>query len=196
MSRRCCSGRGTVYLLGAEDAQLAPLLTALTGHIARTGRQVAGRLPDGRLDPPATFALDEAAIICLIPLDKWTSDFGGRNMPMHILAQSSAQLAQRWGQHGGAAITNNAGAVVIFGGTKDEAGPARALHADRRPRRTRRHPRSPRQGDLRDHPPGADLQPGPARAAAPVPGGGDPPRPAAGDRQGRAVLEAAPTTAP
>ena len=113
-------GRGTVYLLGAEDAQLAPLLTALTGHIARTGRQVAGRQPDGRLDPPATFALDEAAIICLIPLDKWTSDFGGRNMPMHILVQSSAQLAQRWGQHGGAAITNNAGAVVIFGGTKDE----------------------------------------------------------------------------
>jgi type IV secretion system protein VirD4 len=114
-------GHGTVYLLGAEDAHLAPLLTALTGHIARTGRQVAGRLPDGRLDPPATFALDEAAIICLIPLDKWSSDFGGRNMPMHILVQSSAQLAQRWGQHGAAAITNNAGAVVIFGGTKDEA---------------------------------------------------------------------------
>ena len=40
---------------------------------------------------------------------------------MHILAQSSAQLAQRWGQHGAAAIMNNAGAVVIFGGTKDEA---------------------------------------------------------------------------
>ena len=41
-------------------------------------------------------------------------------MPMHILVQSSAQLAQRWGQHGAAAITNNAGAVVIFGGTKDD----------------------------------------------------------------------------
>jgi type IV secretion system protein VirD4 len=112
--------RGTVYLLGAEDAQLAPLLTALTGHIARTGRLVAGRQPDGRLDPPATFALDEAPNICLIPLDKWTSDFGGRNMPMHILAQSSSQLAQRWGEHGAAAITNNAGALVIFGGAKDE----------------------------------------------------------------------------
>jgi type IV secretion system protein VirD4 len=112
---------GTVYLLGAEDAQLAPLLTALTGHIARTGRQVAGRLPDGRLDPPATFALDEAPNICMIPLDKWTSDFGGRNMPMHILAQSSAQLAQRWGAHGAAAIVNNAGSLLIFGGAKDEA---------------------------------------------------------------------------
>ena len=113
--------RGTVYLLGAEDAQLAPLLTALTGHIARTGRQVAGRLPDGRLDPPATFALDEAPNICLVPLPQWSSDFGGRGMPLHILAQSSAQLAHRWGQHGAAAIMNNAGAVVIFGGTKDEA---------------------------------------------------------------------------
>ncbi len=112
--------RGTIYLLGAEDAQHAPLLTALTGHLARTGRQVAGRQPDGRLDPHATFALDEAPNICLIPLDKWTSDFGGRGMPMHILAQSSSQLAQRWGEHGAATITNNAGAVVIYGATSDK----------------------------------------------------------------------------
>jgi type IV secretion system protein VirD4 len=113
-------GHGTVYLLGAEDAQHAPLLTALTGHLARTGRQIAGRSPDGRLDPPATFALDEAPNICMIPLDKWSSDFGGRGMPMHILAQSSSQLAQRWGEHGAATIMNNAGAVIIYGATSDK----------------------------------------------------------------------------
>ena len=112
---------GTVYLLGAEDAQVAPLVAALTGHIARTARTVAGRQPYGRLDPPATFALDEAAIICPIPLPSWTSDMGGRGIPIHIAAQSRPQLRQRWGTDGGAAITNNAAAVVIFGGAKDAA---------------------------------------------------------------------------
>jgi type IV secretory pathway TraG/TraD family ATPase VirD4 len=112
---------GTVYLLGAEDAQVAPLVAALTGHIARVARAVAGRQPAGRLDPPATFALDEAAIICPIPLPSWTSDMGGRGIPIHIAAQSRPQLRQRWGADGGAAITNNAAAVVIFGGTKDAA---------------------------------------------------------------------------
>jgi len=112
---------GTVYLLGAEDAQVAPLVAALTGHIARVARAVAGRQPYGRLDPPATFALDEAAIICPIPLPSWTSDMGGRGIPIHIAAQSRPQLRQRWGTDGGAAITNNAAAVVIFGGAKDAA---------------------------------------------------------------------------
>jgi hypothetical protein len=112
---------GTVYLLGAEDAQVAPLVAALTGHIARTARAVAGRQPAGRLDPPLSMDLDEAAIICPIPLDKWTADMGGRGIPIHIAAQSRPQLRQRWGTEGGAAITNNAAAVVIYGGTKDAA---------------------------------------------------------------------------
>ena len=181
--------RGTVYLLGAEDAQLAPLLTALTGHIARTGRQVAGRLPDGRLDPPATFALDEAPNICLVPLPQVDQRFrraghaDAHPGPVQRAAGATLGPARRCGDHeqrrGGGHLRRHQG----------RGRPARALHADRRPRRTRDHPRSPRQGDLGVHAPGADLQPGPARAAAEVPRGGDPPRPTAGDRQGRAVLE-------
>jgi type IV secretory pathway TraG/TraD family ATPase VirD4 len=111
--------RGTVYLLGAEDAQVAPLVAALTGHIARVAREVAGRQPSGRLDPPLTLNLDEAAIICPIPLDKWSSDMGGRGVTIHIAAQSRPQLRQRWGQDGAAAILNNAAALVIYGGTRD-----------------------------------------------------------------------------
>jgi len=110
---------GTVYLLGAEDAQVAPLVAALTGHIARTARAVAGRQPSGRLDPPLTLALDEAALICPIPLDRWTSDMGGRNVTIHIAAQSRPQLRQRWGHDGAAAILNNAASLVIYGGTRD-----------------------------------------------------------------------------
>jgi type IV secretion system protein VirD4 len=110
---------GTIYLLGAEDAQVAPLVAALTGHIARVARRVAGRQPSGRLDPPLSLDLDEAAIICPIPLDKWTSDMGGRNVTIHIACQSRPQLRQRWGHDGSASIMNNAACMVIYGGTRD-----------------------------------------------------------------------------
>lgn len=111
--------RGTVYMLGAEEAQVAPLVTALTGHIAREARRLAAQQPAGRLDPPLTLALDEAALICPIPLDAWTADMGGRNVTIHIAAQSRAQLRARWGDTGAAAILNNAATLLIFGGTRD-----------------------------------------------------------------------------
>jgi type IV secretory pathway TraG/TraD family ATPase VirD4 len=94
-------------------------VAALTGHIARLAREVAGRQASGRLDPPLTLALDEAALICPIPLDKWSSDMGGRGVTIHIAAQSRPQLRQRWGHDGAAAIVNNAAALVIYGGTRD-----------------------------------------------------------------------------
>lgn len=111
--------RGTVYLLGTDDSTVAPLVTAFTGHIAREARRIAAGQPGGRLDPPLTLVLDEAALICPIPLDRWTADMGGRNITIHIAAQSRAQLRQRWGDTGAAAILNNAATVLIFGGTRD-----------------------------------------------------------------------------
>lgn len=111
--------RGTVYLLGAEDAKTTPLVTALTGHIAREARRIAALQPQGRLDPPLTLTLDEAALVCPVPLPLWTADMGGRNVTIHIAAQSRAQLRQRWGDTGTAAIMNNAATLLIFGGTRD-----------------------------------------------------------------------------
>jgi type IV secretory pathway TraG/TraD family ATPase VirD4 len=113
------ASRGTVYLLGAQDGQVAPLVTALTGHTARVARQIASSMPSGRLDPPLTIVLDEAALICPIPLDEWTADMGGRGVTLHIAAQSRAQLRHRWQDTGAAAILNNAGTVLLFGGTRD-----------------------------------------------------------------------------
>ena len=113
------ASRGTVFLLGAADGQTAPLVAALTGHIARQARQLASVQPHGRLDPPLTLALDEAALICPVPLDQWTADMGGRGVTIHIAVQSRAQLEQRWGSEGAAAILNNAGTVLVYGGTRD-----------------------------------------------------------------------------
>jgi type IV secretory pathway TraG/TraD family ATPase VirD4 len=109
---------GTLYLLGAEDAIVAPLVTALTAEIARTARRIAAD-QGGRLDPPLTLALDEAALICPVPLDRWTADMGGRNVTIHIGAQSRARLRQRWGEVGAAAIVNNASTILVFGGMRD-----------------------------------------------------------------------------
>jgi len=111
--------RGTVYLLGAKETHTAPLVAALTGHIAREARRLAALAPGGRLDPPLTLALDEAHLICPVPLDDWTSDMGGRGVTIIACFQSRAQLIHRWGATAAAVILNNAGACVIFGGGND-----------------------------------------------------------------------------
>ncbi len=111
--------QGTVYMLGAEDGQTAPLVCALTGHIARQARKLAALNPGGRLDPPLTVCLDEAALICPVPLDNWTADMGGRGVTIHIAVQSRAQLRQRWGDNGAAAILNNTATLLIYGGMND-----------------------------------------------------------------------------
>jgi type IV secretion system protein VirD4 len=111
--------RATFYLLGAEEAQAAPLVCALTGHIAREARRLAAEQPGGRLDPPLTLALDEAALISPVPLDSWTADMGGRGVTILAAFQSRAQVIARWGETGAAVILNNAAAVLVFGGTKD-----------------------------------------------------------------------------
>ncbi|WP_226353754.1 type IV secretory system conjugative DNA transfer family protein [Pseudonocardia sp. ICBG601] len=111
--------RGTVYLLGAEESQTAPLVCALTGHIAREARRIAASRPGGRLDPPLTLALDEAALICPVPLHQWTADMGGRGVTILAAFQSRAQLLDRYGEARAAVILNNTTARLLFGGTAD-----------------------------------------------------------------------------
>ncbi|MGQ0480002.1 MAG: type IV secretory system conjugative DNA transfer family protein [Pseudonocardia sp.] len=111
--------RATVYLLGAEEAHTAPLVCALTGHIAREARRIASRRPGGRLDPPLSLWLDEAALISPIPLHQWSADMGGRGVLMVPAFQSRAQLIDRYGDAKAAVILNNASSKVLFGGTGD-----------------------------------------------------------------------------
>lgn len=117
--RELLDTRATVYLLGAEEAQSAPLVCALTGYIAREARRIASTRPRGRLDPHLTLALDEAALISPVPLPNWTADMGGRGVTIIAAFQSRAQMLQKYGEAGSAIILNNAGSVMLFGGTKD-----------------------------------------------------------------------------
>ncbi|MGW1344679.1 type IV secretory system conjugative DNA transfer family protein [Kribbella sp. NPDC002412] len=117
---RLLAETGTVYLLGAEDKKTAPLVTALTAHIARSARAIAVKTPGRRLEPQLTMVLDEAALICLIPLDEWTGDFGSRGITLHIVAQSRAQLRDRFGEAATGSLMTNVTTKVVLAGTSDD----------------------------------------------------------------------------
>lgn len=113
------AGRNTLYMLGGSDGLVAPLITALTAHIAREARRVAEASPYGRLDPALLMCLDEAAIICPVPLPDWTADMGGRNVTIWLAAQSRAQLEARWGSEGARIILGNVATLMLLGGGND-----------------------------------------------------------------------------
>ncbi|WP_406051317.1 type IV secretory system conjugative DNA transfer family protein [Kribbella sp. NBC_00889] len=117
---RLLTETGTVYLLGAEDKKTAPLVTALTAHIARSARAIAVKSRGRRLEPQLTMVLDEAALICLIPLDRWTGDFGSRGITLHIVAQSRAQLRERFGEAATGSLMTNVTTKIVLAGTADD----------------------------------------------------------------------------
>jgi type IV secretion system protein VirD4 len=112
-------GNATVYLLDGETGSSAPLIAALVSEFARKAREIAATMPGGRLDPSLTLALDEVALVCPIPLHRWSSDMGGRGITIHYSLQSQAQLRDKWGDDAAGTILNNTGTVLVYGGTKD-----------------------------------------------------------------------------
>lgn len=127
--------RETLHLLGHEDQSgLAPLIAAVVAEIAHQARRLAGKRRGGRLDPPLTLLLDEVALVCPVPLDKWTADMGGRGVTIHISAQSLAQMRQRWGVDGAGTILGNVGTLIFYGGSKnaDDLQAVSVLTGDRR----------------------------------------------------------------
>ena len=118
---RLLGQRETLHIIGGERrTDLAPLITAVVAEIAYVAKQMAGKSRAGRLEPPATFLLDEAPNVCPAPLDHWTADFGSRGLVLHIAAQSIAQMRDRWGEDGARTILSNCAVVMTFGGAKDE----------------------------------------------------------------------------
>lgn len=110
--------RGTLYLLGSDrpHGSLAPLFSAFCGHLFESARMLAGQTAAGRLDPWLTLALDEAPLICPVPLDRWLPDSGGRGIRCVVVAQSRSQLYQRWGVYGGDTIWQMATVKSILRG--------------------------------------------------------------------------------
>jgi type IV secretion system protein VirD4 len=110
-----------LYLLGDDDGTVAPLIGALTAEIAHQARALASVRPGGRLDPALTLCLDEIALVCPTPLDRWMAELRKRSIVVHAACQGLGQLRQRWGDNGASMIVNSAAAVLVFGGCKDAA---------------------------------------------------------------------------
>lgn len=108
----------TLYILGQVENATSPLMAALTGYVARNARRRAATTLSGRLDPPLGLHLDEAAD-SKPPLPDWTSSMGGSGVTIKAAFQSRAQMIQAWGKEGAGIILNNAGAIMLGGGTKD-----------------------------------------------------------------------------
>ena len=118
--RAFLAGGGSLYVLGsaAQQASVAPLITALVEDVVETARRTALASPWERLSPPLHLFLDEVANIAPLPtLPSLLSDGAGVGISVTIVAQSPAQLQDRWGEKAAQAIWDNATTKVLFGGS-------------------------------------------------------------------------------
>lgn len=118
-------GRDSLYLIGSANKVTTPVTAAFTAELARIAELVAADAGGlGRIDPTLTMVLDEASNVVPLALDRWTADFGGRGVSIHISAQSISDIQRAWGQRGADIITSNC-FLMVFGGCKDTENLAR-----------------------------------------------------------------------
>ncbi len=112
-------GTDTLYLVseGGEGISTAPLVTAFASAVVSCARRLSLTRPGGRLDPPLTLVLDEAANVAPLPdLPMLMSDGGGRGMSTWAFVQSFAQLRARWGRDGADSIWGASSIKLLLGG--------------------------------------------------------------------------------
>ncbi|MGA4849815.1 type IV secretory system conjugative DNA transfer family protein [Streptomyces sp. G5(2025)] len=96
---------GTLFVVGEaiEDPKsrqgpgAMPLLTALASSVVEHGRRMAERSSSGRLDPPMTLVLDDAAAVAPLPqLPELLATGVDRGLPTLALLRSREQGRSRW----------------------------------------------------------------------------------------------------
>jgi hypothetical protein len=110
----------TVYLLTREGQGTGrPVVAAIVGELLYAAGQAAAAR-GGRLDPPMTVQLDEAANIVRIPeLPSWYSWFGSRGLMVTTVLQSREQGRAVWGKDGFEALWSAATIATVGAGVKD-----------------------------------------------------------------------------
>jgi type IV secretory pathway TraG/TraD family ATPase VirD4 len=110
--------QGTLYLLGTSSgaASVTGLVAAFIEDVIETARRLAARSTHGRLDPPLSLVLDEAANYRLPSLPSLVSEGGGSGIATLVVLQSLAQARAVWGDHAGAALWDSAIVKIILGG--------------------------------------------------------------------------------
>ncbi|MFF3786366.1 type IV secretory system conjugative DNA transfer family protein [Streptomyces sp. NPDC001933] len=114
---------GTVFLIGEEEegSSLAPIMAAFSRAILDTGKRLAARMPNGRLDPPLGILGDEIANVAPLPqIPSLMSVSGSQNIFMVAVLQNLAQAQERWGEIGVRKMFAAATVKIILGGISDE----------------------------------------------------------------------------
>ncbi|WP_411093471.1 type IV secretory system conjugative DNA transfer family protein [Streptomyces sp. 049-1] len=114
-------GKDTLYLLSKDGGgSAAGVIAGIADATMRAGVVAAERM-GGRLDPPLTAVLDEAANVCRISdLPDLYSHFGSRGINVVTLLQSYRQGARVWGDMGMDALWS-AATVKLLGAGLDDA---------------------------------------------------------------------------
>jgi type IV secretory pathway TraG/TraD family ATPase VirD4 len=114
-------GQDTLYLLSKDGGgSAAGVIAGLADATMRAGVMAAERM-GGRLDPPMTAVLDEAANVCRISdLPDLYSHFGSRGINVVTLLQSYRQGSRVWGEAGMDALWS-AATVKLLGAGLDDA---------------------------------------------------------------------------
>jgi type IV secretory pathway TraG/TraD family ATPase VirD4 len=113
--------KDTLYLLSKDGGgSAAGVIAALADSVLRSGVVAAERM-GGRLDPPMTAVLDEAANVCRISdLPDLYSHLGSRGINIVTLLQSYRQGARVWGEAGMDALWG-AATIKLLGAGLDDA---------------------------------------------------------------------------
>ncbi|MGW1671893.1 type IV secretory system conjugative DNA transfer family protein [Streptomyces sp. NPDC002324] len=113
--------RDTLYLLSKDGGgSAAGVIAAAADSVLRAGVVAAERM-GGRLDPPMTAVLDEAANVCRISdLPDLYSHLGSRGINIVTLLQSYRQGVRVWGEAGMDALWS-AATIKLLGAGLDDA---------------------------------------------------------------------------
>jgi len=110
-----------LYLIGENEqsGSIAPLFACFTTALFSRAKELASFRAYGRHDPAVSFILDEAALICPIPLADWAADSGGRGIFVAMAVQSMAQIDQIYGAKRARALRDAANTLIVLPGLKD-----------------------------------------------------------------------------
>jgi type IV secretory pathway TraG/TraD family ATPase VirD4 len=111
----------TLYLMAKEDRTSAgPLVAAMVDAIFTTATEHAEQQAGGRLDPPATVVLDEAAnIVKIEDLPQLYSHLGSRGISVWTILQSRSQGQKVWGETGFDTLWSAATVKLVGAGIDD-----------------------------------------------------------------------------
>jgi len=121
--RQFIRDQGTIYAIGADTPHnpQSPYFACFATHLWNTAKRMAADPAEPaasrlKLDPVFTAVIDEPAITCRVPLDRWATEAGGHGITVITGFQSDAQLREMFGEHAGQVLEDCFTVKLVTGG--------------------------------------------------------------------------------